>query len=63
MTNFERITECPEKAAEFFDKMLDEIIELDGDCYFVHRTGCKKDNCRECITEWLNSEVKEDDDA
>lgn len=59
MTNFERITECPEKAAEFFDKMLYEIIKLDGNCYFKSRTGCKKDNCKECITEWLNKEVKE----
>ena len=58
MTNFERITETPEKAAEFFDKMLDEIKELDGDCYFVHRTGCKKDNCIECIIEWLKRETE-----
>ena len=60
MTNFERIAECPEKAAEFFDKMLDEINESDGGCYFVHRTGCKKDNCIECITEWLKQEARED---
>lgn len=57
-TNFDRITESPEKLAEFIDKILCHCSDHDKDC-----TECPMRENRNCdyetTLEWLNQEGEE----
>lgn len=57
-TNFQRITESPEKLAEFIDKIICHCSDHDKDC-----TECPMRENRNCdyetTLEWLNQEGEE----
>ena len=57
-TNFDRITESPEKLAEFIDKIICHCSDHDKDC-----TECPMRENRNCdyetTLEWLNQEGEE----
>ena len=61
MTNFDVITESPEKLAEFMETNEEKL----GLCETCERDFllCHFEECKKQLLKWLNSEAKENDDG